>query len=39
MRKTDTSRLLFGKWGDAFDFGGMNPPALENEVLQAGRKQ
>lgn len=28
MRKTDRSRLLFGKRGDTFDFGGVNPPAL-----------
>jgi len=38
MRKTDTSRALSGRWGDTFDFGCMNPPALQSEMLQAGRK-
>lgn len=38
MGKTDMSRFLSGKWGDTFDLRCVNPPALEREVFQAGRK-
>lgn len=39
MRKTDTNRLLSGKWGDTYDSRCVNPSALGSEMLQAGRKR